>query len=118
MLRYNINSGVKKIKTKTAIVASVVTLGIGGATFGLAALPFAAHAATGIPNNFPTSNCDSGHGAPGGLGKDYIQAEKDGQNKLPNGNVAPSGGSEFGMEQGADTTGLNNSGLAQTCRNL
>jgi hypothetical protein len=44
MLRYNINTGVRKIKTKTAIIASTVVLGLGGATFGLA-LPFAAHAA-------------------------------------------------------------------------
>jgi hypothetical protein len=45
MLRYNISSGVKKIKTKTAIIVSVVTLGLGGATFGLA-LPLAAHASS------------------------------------------------------------------------
>jgi hypothetical protein len=44
MLRYNINTGVRKIKTKTAIIGSTIVLGLGGATFGLA-LPFAANAA-------------------------------------------------------------------------
>jgi hypothetical protein len=64
MLRYNINTGVRKIKTKTAIIGSTIVLGLGGATFGLA-LPFAAHAAG--PGYFqpPTaaSVCDAGHGA-------------------------------------------------------
>lgn len=65
MLRYNINTGVRKIKTKTAIVASTIVLGLGGATFGLA-LPFAAHAA---PNGgtdhfgpFASSSVDHGCG--------------------------------------------------------
>jgi len=115
MLRYNINSGVKKIKTRTAVVASAITLGLGGATFGLA-LPFAAHA-TNVPSNFP-SNCDAGHGAPGGLGKNspyyWVQDESTDGNTLPNGNVAPSGGANFGQEQGINT-GQNNSGASATC---
>jgi hypothetical protein len=115
MLRYNINTGVRKIKTKTAIIASTVVLGLGGATFGLA-LPFAAHAANG-PTNFPTT-CNAGHGAPGGLGRAYIQSENEDGTLLPSGNTAPSGGANFGMEQGADTTGQNNSGLSAFCRTL
>jgi hypothetical protein len=116
MLRYNIKTGVKKIKTKTAIAASVITLGVGGATFGLA-LPFAAHA-TGVPTNFSTT-CDAGHGAPGGLGKyspysGGVQGEGSDNNTLPNGTVAPSSGSQFGMEQGPNT-GLNNKTASQSC---
>ena len=45
MLRYNVKTGVSKIKTKSAIVASTIVLGLGGATFGLA-LPLAAHASS------------------------------------------------------------------------
>jgi hypothetical protein len=70
MLRYNIKTGVSKIKTRTAIVASVVTLGIGGAGFGLA-IPFAAHAAGGGYCVNSTNGCAhsidntvcAGHGA-------------------------------------------------------
>jgi hypothetical protein len=80
MLRYNISSGIKKIKTKTAIIVSVVTLGLGGATFGLA-LPFAAHASSvGNGSDYGTqpgftqaqsqTQC-SGAGAFGAFGKDY-----------------------------------------------
>jgi hypothetical protein len=114
MLRYDIKTGVNKIKTKTAIIISVATLGLGGATFGLA-LPFAAHAANVVPANFP-STCDAGHGAPGGLGRAYIQAEgtdNDGST-LPHGTPPPSGGASFGQEQGVNT-GQTNSGASAFC---
>ena len=49
MLRYNIRTGVKKIKTKTALAISGATLGITGLLAALA-LPLAAHAA--VSNNY------------------------------------------------------------------
>ena len=44
MLRYDIRTGVKKIKTKTAIVASTIALGFGGLGFAVA-IPAISHAA-------------------------------------------------------------------------
>lgn len=53
---YKLASGVKKIKTKTALAISGVTLGLGGLVIGLAALPLGAHAAVSSPAcNVPTS---------------------------------------------------------------
>jgi hypothetical protein len=80
MLRYNINTGVRKIKTKTAIIASTVVLGLGGATFGLA-LPFAAHAAGsgyGSQPGFGVSNSQTicaGHGAFGAFSGAAVPGE-------------------------------------------
>jgi hypothetical protein len=58
--KYNIRTGVTKIKTKTAIVATTVTLGFGGATIGIA-IPFAAHAQGSDGSN--ASACGSAHAA-------------------------------------------------------
>ena len=56
MLRYDIRTGVKQIKTKTAIVISAVTLGVSG--IGMAVMvPAISHAAGG------PSACGSAHGA-------------------------------------------------------
>ena len=121
MIKYDIRTGITKIKTKTAIVASAAVLAISG--LGMAVIVPAISNATGVPANYP-STCDAGHGAPGGLGAHSpyptgsIQSESGDQNNLPNGTLAPSAGSQFGMEQGADTTGQNNSGLAAYCRTL
>jgi len=46
MLRYNIRTGVKKIKTKTFMAVSGITLGVAGLTIAVA-MPLAAKAATG-----------------------------------------------------------------------
>jgi hypothetical protein len=99
MLRYNIKTGVSKIKTKTAIVISAVTLGISG--LGMAvAIPALSHAAP--------SDCGSAHGAPGGFGPGS-----------PWGFIVPApqggvGGHTFGQAQGVET-GQYNSGLSVIC---
>jgi hypothetical protein len=78
-------------------------------------------AGAAVPALAASTSCNAGHGAPGGLGKfspydGGIQGEVNDKNTLPNGAIAPSAGSQFGQEQGADTTGLNNSSLAAYCR--
>ena len=99
---------------KKYVIGTVATILVAGGM----ALPALA---TG-PSNFPAT-CDAGHGAPGGLGAHSpyaggVQGEGGDNNTLPNGTTAPSAGSQFGMEQGADTTGQNNSGLSAICRSL
>ncbi len=77
--------------------------------------------ASSIPANFPGDNgisCNSWHGAPGGLGVNspyyWVQDEASDGNPLPNGTVTPSGGANFGQEQGV-VTGQINSGLSASC---
>jgi hypothetical protein len=63
MLRYDIRTGVKNIKTKTVIAVSAVTLGVSG--LGMAvAVPALSHAA-GKPTALPSqaSTCGTDHGA-------------------------------------------------------
>ena len=89
----------------------------GAFMFGSLAIP--AFAST-VPSNFPGNNgiCNAWHGAPGGLGVNgpyyWVQNEVGDNNPLPNGTIAPSGGANFGQEQGV-ITGQNNSGLSATC---
>jgi len=55
MLRYNIRTGVKKIKTKTALSISVITLGIAGLGGALAFIPALSNAAsTVVYNSIPS----------------------------------------------------------------
>jgi len=121
MLRYNINTGVRKIKTKTAIIGSTIVLGLGGATFGLA-LPFAAHASNfgdgsgyGTQPGFETASSNSacaGHGSFGAFGKDYNLGN------TTSGNYHIYKG-DYSGQPGADgtQTGINNSTLCGNPQN-
>jgi hypothetical protein len=61
MLRYDIRTGVKSIKTKTAIVASATVLGISG--LGMAVVIPAVSNAAGNGDGSNASACGAAHGA-------------------------------------------------------